>query len=261
MFNFSNKNNNSEESEENYNEMMKWLREIGNQTFNTAERVKALEEFCQAMSPSDNDSIQQRKRENLIKIYSRHLIKKEKLSPKDALVRARFEVLKFDNDEIIDDMNREIKNQEEEIAEKEYYTSEVVEKDIKDFWTTGNIKTDERWINHYDLFAPIYNLMKGSYHDFKEGDKISVDWDTDKNYYSFIKNRAIIRNLEKLGIISKITDNERPRDLGNQNYKLNIVDLNKIGEIIYKGPREGHDDSFFDERLREGSLERIFRIE
>ena len=103
--------------------------------------------------------------------------------------------------------------------------------------------------------------MKGSYHDFKEGDKISVDWDTDKNYYSFIKNRAIIRNLEKLGIISKITDNERPRDLGNQNYKLNIVDLNKIGEIIYKGPREGHDDSFFDERLREGSLERIFRIE
>lgn len=259
MFNFSNKNNNSEESEEQYNEMMKWLREIDNQTFHTTERVKAIEEFCQAMFPSDNDSIQQRKRENLAKIYARHLSEKEELSPKDALIRARFEVLKYDNDEILDEINREIKNKEEKIAENEFYNSAVIEKDIKNFWTTGNIKTGEHWINHYDLFAPIYSYMKGR--QYEEGKTIYVDWDADKNYYGFIKNRAIIRNLEKLGILSKVTDNKNPRDIGNQNYKLNITDLNKIGEIIYKGPRQGHDDSFFDGRMAEGGLETIFRTD
>ncbi len=90
---------------------------------------------------------------------------------------------------------------------------------------------------------------------------MSIDSEADKDYYTFIRNRAVSKNLERLGILSKVLANERPRNIEDQNYILNITDLNKIGEIIYEGSREGHDDSFFDERLAEGRLESVFKIE
>src|ERR1035437_10173533 len=122
---------NNASHEDTRNEMMKWMKSIDEACWDTKRRLEAIEAFCQAMFPSDNDSIQQRKRENLAKIYARHLIEKEKLSPKDALIRAKFEILKFDNDKILDDINQEIKNREAKIAEDEYYSSKVIEGDIK----------------------------------------------------------------------------------------------------------------------------------
>ncbi len=257
MLNFLNQNNNEDRSYE-HAEIVRLLQQINNQCFYTTERIKSVEEFCMATFPSDIKSIQQRKRENLAKIYSRHLIEKEGLSPKDALIRARFEVTKFDNDEIVRELNREVGEKEEKDAESEYYNSALVDKDIKEFWTIGNLHTNEREISPYDLFAPVYSLIKGS--QYKEDDNVSVDWDADKDYYTFIKNRAIIHNLEKLKILTKVTDNKNPRNIGNQNYKLNISDINIIGEIIYKGPRH-HSDSYFDEKLEENRLETIFRSE
>src|ERR1035437_9359767 len=68
---------NNASHEDTRNEMMKWMKSIDEACWDTKRRLEAIEAFCQAMFPSDNDSIQQRKRENLAKIYARHLIEKE----------------------------------------------------------------------------------------------------------------------------------------------------------------------------------------
>jgi len=257
MFKLSINHSDKEDIKEFREELFKVLHQINSHNFATTQRLDRIEEFCQAIFPSDTISIQQQKRESLAKVYANYLAESEGLSLEDGLTRARFEVLKFDNQQIFRKLNKGILKKEEKVAEANFYNSNIIEKDIEGFWTLGN--SEEKWIAPYHLFAPIYRLIKE--HEYEEGQYISINSSADRNYYSFIKNRAIARNLEKLGIISKVPDKGESRNIGNQNYKLNLTDLSKIGEIIYEGPRKAHDDSFFDGRLKAGSIEDIFRIE
>ena len=263
MFNFqddSSMKNEVDDVNEKHIEIIEKLQEISNQCYHATKRIKALEDFCYATFSTDGDlTIQQQKRENLIKSYSKFLTNQKwsKLSNENADLLARFEVLRFDDEAIREKIDERLKREEEDAIREKYYNSSILESSIDSYHTTGDTKTGEWYISPYYLFAPVYSLLKeGSYGDkYKEGDVLHIDWHMDRDYRSFIHNRGVARGLEKLGILTRVSTGTKS-STGNPYYTLNLTDLDRIAEIIYKGA-ERHTDAYLDDKVIENAIFRI----
>lgn len=245
---------NREGDDENQSEILRLLQQISNNSFVAGSRIAALEETYFALFPYNGKSIDELKVENLVKMYTAHLVKHKKLSSKDADLRARFEVAHYDSRELLREIDSENDSERRTATKEELLSSSFFKKEIEDFYTTGNINSDERWIAPYDLFAPVYMAIQGD--RCTTADILEIDYDN--NYYDFIKYRAIVRKLLSLGILREVTRKTHSGKELEPGYKLTSTDLDEIKITVYGGP-DGHDNTFFAERLQErGGLPRIF---
>lgn len=243
---------------------LKWLVSNLNSVVFYLEKINEnIDDLTNSENPAGPMSLKYKRLDNLAKIYAKHLTREEKLNEKDALAKARFSIYHFGDSEmssILQDINWGLDHELKEEAEKEFYSSGVLEKDIKDFWTTGDTRTGEKWIAPYDLFAPIYDLIVKQEYDGKKSVKLErgrkISQGSEISYYSFVKNRAIVNNLEKIGVLKKINKDNWS---GKPKWILENTNLSELKNTIYKG-EGGHDDSYFEERFNENDLERIFKV-
>lgn len=212
--------------------------------------TERIADYYDAEYPAGLKSNNQKRKNSLIKIYADHLTKVEKMSPKYALVRARFEITNFyDTDKIIDKINEAIDWSEREKYELDYHQTNILADDIK---------RDLEHLASYYIYAPVYEFLVKQHH-YKGITDLKVEFlgaVVDEDYYNYVRNRAIVHKLEQLKIIKKIDDgkgiwNVKPK------FKFLVTDPEKIKVIVYGGG-SSHDNGYFEEQYREGRLERIF---
>lgn len=218
--------------------------------------TSAVADYFLADNPAGTKSNKYKKLENLIKIYAQHLMTTKKLSEKDSLIRARFEVRIFGEEKVIDEVDDDVSDgvywRDRDKAEKDYYASDILEKDIKNFWDI-EVKGVKK-VTPYELMARIYDVIVKQH--YEEGENIEMAWFRDEDgYYDFIKNRACIYHLEKLGVIKKANKEGWG---GKPKWTITTTNLDELKRIIYEG-ETSHDNDFFEERFNEGKLPRIFQ--
>jgi hypothetical protein len=234
-----------------------WLTYIHKLLRQVDKNTSLISDHFIADNPAGLKSDKYKKIENLIKVYAKQLQENQKLSEKDALIRARFEVYEFGEDKITDDidqgfMMRGVYWKEKDRAEKQFYASKILEKDIRDFWTMS-VKGVKK-ITPYYLMAPIYDvIVKQNYQKDQEIQYLE-SYDEFEDYYRFVKDRAIIANLEKIGVIKKINKDEWD---GKPKWVIPNINIVELKNLIYEGG-SSHDDSYFEEQFNEGKLECLF---
>ena len=191
------------------------------------------------------------KSDNLAKIYANYLERYENLPQNLAIKRARFEVAQFGQDIIIEKINSDFNHGEQQQREKKYlsefFSSGIIEKDIKN-------RLEEKNIIPCDLFSPLYDLIVKQGYTGEKDFAIDLTIYTVKTYDEMVKYAAIIKRLEQLGILLR-TSGENWGDF--LKFRLKLTDTNELKSIIYSG-ESSHDDNFFEERFSEGNLPRIF---
>lgn len=230
--------------------MNEWLYRIEKNT-------SAIANYFLADNPAGTKSNKYKKLETLIKIYAQYLVATKKLSERDALIRARFEVRIFDEEKVIDEIDDDVSDgvywKERDKAEKDYYASDILERDIKNYWDV-EVKGVKK-ITPYELMARIYDvLVKQNYEEEKT---IELAWlRGEDDYGDFIKNRACVYHLEKLGVIKKANKEGWG---GKPKWAVITTNIDELKRIIYEG-ETSHDNNFFEERFNEGELPRIFQV-
>jgi hypothetical protein len=223
------------------------LQDVTSNQIVISHKVDLLADASQADHPAGKESSKNRRRNNLIEIYAQYLIKKEKLSKLDAVIRSKFEVYEFGEDEIIDGIDEDIRLQELLEATARFHTSGLLEKAIK---------TMERDLLPFDLMEPLYDLVIKQ--ECSKGEKIMFAgneiWFIEENYHDFVKNRAVVEKLEKIGVIKKINNESWDE---NPEYILMYSNMDNLRRIIYEGETP-HDDDYFEELTTKGELKRLF---
>lgn len=248
---------NTSESESEYS-IKSWLKFLNQRLRNVEEHTELLAQHFTADNPAGLKSDKYKRINNLIKIYAEHLSENKKLSEKDALVRAGFEVFEFGEDKIIREVDtgfstRGVYWKERDKAKKAFYDSGILEKDIKNFYTME--ESGVKKITPYYLMEPIYDVIvkqnyeQGQEIQYQDGMLSDVD-----DYYTFIKEKAIISKLEELGVIKK-----SDKESWNNKPKWVIPNTNipELKNLIYEG-KTSHDDDYFEEQFNEGKLTRLF---
>lgn len=239
------------------NNIKQWFITLNENLWEVVKNTSLIADYFNNENPAGDKSNKRKKLNNLIKIYAQYLIETKKLNGKDALIRAHFEVTKFGEEKIIDEIDENISNGtywiERRKAEAEYYNSGLIEKDIKTFYDY-KLKGVPK-VTPYELMARIYDaLVKQDYGNDK---CLILAWfRNEDDYWTFIKNRACIYQLEKLGVIKKINNEGWG---GKPKWIMTTTDLEKLKKIIYEG-RTSHDNDFFEERYNKGELPRIFNV-
>jgi hypothetical protein len=191
------------------------------------------------------------KSDNLAKIYANYLERYENLPQNLAIKRARFEVAQFGQDIIIEKINSDFNHGEQQQRENKYlsdfFSSGIIEKDIKN-------RLEEKNIIPCDLFSPLYDLIVKQGYTGGKDFAIDLTTYTVKTYDEMVNHAAIITRLEQLGILLR-TSGENWGDF--LKFRLKLTDTNELKSIIYSG-ESSHDDDFFEERFSEGNLPRIF---
>lgn len=248
---------NTSENENEYS-IKSWLKFLNQRLRNVEEHTELLSQHFTSDNPAGLKSDKYKRINNLIKIYAEHLSEDKKLNEKDALIRARFEVYEFGEDRIIREIDtgfstRGVYWKERDKAKKAFYDSGILEKDIKNFYTME--ESGVKKITPYYLMEPIYDVIvkqnyeQGQEIQYQDGMLSDVD-----DYYTYIKEKAIISKLEELGVIKKSDKeswNNKPKWIIPN---TNIAELKKL---IYEG-KTSHDDDYFEEQFNEGKLTRLF---
>jgi hypothetical protein len=234
-----------------------WVRSLNSNLWEIVKNTSQIADYFNYENPAGKKSNKYKKQENLIKIYTQYLIETKKLNEKDALIRARFEVTKFGEEKVIDEIDEDFSNgtywKEKRKAEQDYYDSNLIQKDIKSFYNytvKGELK-----VTPYELMARIYDVLIKQ--DYGNDKCLILAWfRNEDNYRSFIENRACIYQLEKIGVIKKINKDGLG---GKPKWIITTTDLEKLKKIIYEGGAS-HDNDFFEERYNKGELPRIFNV-
>ncbi len=226
-----------------------WLEILNRNIYEVSKSVGVLADDATKDSPAGSDSVKFKKKKNLIKELTEHLVRTEKLSQKEAAIKADFIVNRFDEEDIIRDINSDIDIDESRKADSTYFSSGILEREINE------VMKD---VIHHDLMAPLYDLIaKGN---AVKGDTIAqMDWFYEDNadYRGYVKNLAVIKKLEELGVIKK-TDKKKVLGEGSI-YTLEVADLGELRKLFYKDGAT-HDDAHFEERFQEGKLQRLFYV-
>lgn len=216
-----------------------------------------LAEHVTADNPAGLKSDKYKRINNLAKIYAEHLVDSKDISEKDALIRAKFEIYEFGADKIISEietglMTRGVQFKEQDKAEKEYYASGILDKDIEKYWDVS-VKGVKQ-ITPYYLMEPMYDVIVKQ--NYEPGAEIQYmdNFRTTETYYSFVKDRAIIKALEDMGVIKRANDEGWD---GSPKWTIPVTDIAKLKHLIYKG-ETSHDDDYFEENFRDGKLNRLF---
>lgn len=216
-----------------------------------------LAEHVTADNPAGLKSDKYKRINNLTKIYAEHLVDSKEISEKDALVRARFEIFEFGEEKIISEidtglMTRGVYYKEKDKAEKDFYASKILDKDIENYWSMS-VKGVKQ-ITPYYLMEPMYDIIvKQNYQPGAEIQYLDNFKDND-DYYSFVKDRAIMQTLEDMGVIKRANDEGWDK---NPKWTIPMTDIAKLKHLIYKG-ETSHEDDYFEENFREGKLNRLF---
>jgi hypothetical protein len=191
---------------------------------------------------------------NLQKEYADILVEKKKISKKEALLRAGFEIgelYRYDIDKLIVNVNSDSFSDGVVKKKKEDMTNSFIKSDILDKDIASYLKNNIKVIPH-DLLAPLYFLIKKS--KCAKGDKVQIDYSEElgsiRRYDEYLKHRVIVTLLVKLKILKWIGD----KDWNNPKFELLIDDMNKLRKIIYSG-ESSHEDSHFEGRFRQGELD------
>lgn len=234
-----------------------WVNYIHQRLRKIEDDTSLIADHVSAENPAGLKSDKYKKINNLVKIYAQHLVENKKLSEKDALIRARFEVYEFGKEKIVSEidtgfMTRGIYWQEKDKAEEDFYASGILDKDIKNYWSVS-VKGVKQ-ITPYYLMEPMYDvIVKQNYQDGQEIQYLDNSTD-DEDYYNFVKDRAIIQTLEDMGFLKRV--NKDGWD-GKPKWIIPNTDIAKLKHLLYKG-ETSHDNDYFEEQFREGKLNRLF---
>ncbi len=212
--------------------------------------------------PPDMEALSKRK-DVLVKCYANYLSQTkdrsvaEALSPDEATIRANFEIDKFGIENILKKIHWEDSFKSAD-SEKKFLDSDFFRNEIKSLWTSGY--DDKRYIDPFELFNPIYIFMKKD--SYKIGESVILNKRGDVDYYSYIKNRAILHNLRKLGVI-KSSESESNINFFDLPFKFMSDDLEVIkGAIITGCPSVMNtlpeDNTYFDDYLSRHQTEQLF---
>jgi hypothetical protein len=208
--------------------------------------------------PSNKEEVD-KKKDTLLKCYANYLSQDEGLSDGDAILRANFEAEKFGIETILREINWD-KAIRSENLEKKFLNSDFFKSELNNFWTVG--LGDKKIVLPIDLFRPVYEFIKNS--DYREGDVAVLNVRQDFSYYSYIKNRAILFNLEKLGVIQFLERGSK-LNLTESSFKFVSNDVSIIKKIINKGYSDfpnyflSEDNKEYDDYLLENpSSEELF---
>jgi hypothetical protein len=191
------------------------------------------------------------KKNNLVKEYTHYLIRNENLSEKEASAKAKFSVfvLKDEISNIVREIESDHNDRLKQKAEKEFYSTNLLENDINNHWTVEI--SGKKEISPFNLFAPLYDLIVKQKIENKHFRLIKPTYDS---YYTFVSNRAIANKLEELGIIERV----KGRSWGDKlEWKLGILDIREIAKLIYVN-REPDSDEYLEERYSDNSLDKLF---
>ena len=194
---FDVKNANEEDSEKEQGQkninFQNWLYE---KLKTIEEKVGELSDVSTTENPAwGENSASSLKNENLIKLYSQHLVEKEKLSQKDALSKARFIVNNFEGG-VIDDISRDIRFHAEVKSEEELISSDFFKKQVEE---------KAQALKPKEIFEPLWIGIKNR--KYKKEDELLQN--TRKafeshsgqyGYQNYVEDSAIIYKLEHLGI-------------------------------------------------------------
>lgn len=203
-----------------------------------------------------------KKRETFTKLYANYLVNYDSgslaferdkvISQEDALLQANFEIDKFGIEKVLNDINwdKVIKNKDID-SERDLINSNFFKNEIEKFWTVGN--GNDYFISPVELFLPIYKFFKN--YEYKEGGKIELNKAQDDDYYSYIKNRAVLYNLEKMGVI-KFTEQKNSGEKFNSSFTFISSSIEEIKKIINKAYlKRGHQldskNDWYDERIED----------
>lgn len=213
---------------------------------NLKEKIVELSDVYTVNNPAwGKDSAASKKQQNLIGLYVEHLVEKEKLSQKDAFVKAQFVVNNFEGG-IVDDMLREIHLHEEAKSEEELLNSDFFKKEVE---------TEANSLSAKDIFEPLWVGIK--HREYKKGDeflqntrKVFESHSGVWGYESYVSDSAIIDKLEKLGILGLKENNDGIKKTmsGHPWYVLKEDDLEKLRHMIFADDEQGkqyYDDAYF----------------
>jgi hypothetical protein len=206
-------------------------------------KVKELSDVLTIDNPIfGKDSACERKKDNLIKLYANYLVKKEEeLSEEDALCKASFVVNRFGSELVLNDVLKKNKFNSECESEREFRTTETFKKEVEE---------KAKSLTSEDLLEPLYfginvlqydkgiTLWPSSPHDSTSGEMM---------YDDFIKNTAILRELEKIGILKK--EDDRLSLSGASPFILTESDIDILMEKILNRYNEEEFRWDFIERL------------
>ena len=178
--------------------------------------------------PNSKEELNEKK-DTLVKCYANYLSQNEGLSSEDAMLQATFEVDKFGVEAVLRKINWD-KAMHNGNSEKKFINSDFFKNEINNYWTVGI--GDKKIVLPIYLFRPIYEFMKNN--NYKSGESVLLNKRQDSSYYSYIKNRAVLFNLKKLGVI-KFSENEKQVDLSKLPFKFISDDVNVIKKTINKG--------------------------
>jgi len=198
--------------------------------------------------------------DNLISLYADYLERFENLPKNLALKRSRFEIIQFkEYNRVINKINEDyyygIQKQREESYCSDFFSSGIIEKDIK-----NSLKKDS--IRKVELLSPLYDLI------IRQG--YTGEWDFTSNisfespnhsktgagrYSEMIKHATIILKLEQLGIIiRKAGENWGTRF----KFRLKSTNISELEDLIFDNDLSSRvDDGFFERPINQG-LPRIF---
>jgi hypothetical protein len=250
---FDVKNTNSEDSEkERDQESINFRNWLWEKLETIEKKLGELSDVATIANPAwGENSAFSLKNENLIKLYSQYLVEKEKLSQKDALIKARFVVNNFESG-VIDDISRDIRFRAEVKSEEEVLLSDFFKKEVREEITTLKAR---------DIFEPLWFGIKIK--KYKKGDELLQN--TRKafealsgqcGYQNYVEDSAIISKLVHLGIFeAKMENNEVRKTMsGHPFYILKEDDLEKLRKIIFAEDEENseyYNDTYFEGRHSE----------
>lgn len=188
------------------------------------------------------------KKKNLIKLYSQYLIDKEKLSQKDAVVKAHFVVNNFEGS-LSDDINRDLKFHTKVKFEEDLILSDFFKEEVREKISTLKTK---------DIFEPLWIGIKIK--KYKKGDELLQNTrkafeshSAQYGYWEYVEDFAIISKLEELKIFErkKEKDEDRKTMSGHSFYILKEDNIEKIRKIIFEWDEENsayYTDTYFDDK-------------
>jgi tetratricopeptide (TPR) repeat protein len=239
-----------------------WFQEIGNKLYEINEKAQNIDFALNCENPAGDNSAHSKRLNTLVKLYSNKLKEKLNLSENEAISRSAFEFSAFDNDRLIDKI-------EGRYLGSGWNDNFDNKKKIKNaFLKTGLLTKDcteelQKLIPH-DLCLPVWILFNKSPSNLDIVNRQFIISGDEKSYADYVKNRAIVLKLLKLGIIAKDKPTRKNVEEKSGDFWLDWPcikflksDLEEIKSIIYKG-NIAHDDAHFEEKFTESKQAHFF---
>jgi len=209
----------------------------------------------QADFPAGQNSSRYKRLENLAKIYAKHLVNKKWMSDSGAILKANFDVWSsWDNESEIRNIGGpwnsldEIFEEKSADARKKYLSSDPFADEV-------NAHSNGIYMHQGECLEVMINLIKKENYKKWQIVRLNDEYETDID--KIIKNKAIVSQLEKLGIIEKINKDGWG---DNPKWVVKNTNLNQLKKIIYEWWSIVPEDKELEDNFQKGNLKSLFFI-